>query len=111
MSTGHARTLLALGHPDQQRRIARQIIDGGLSVRVTENIVQKIVEGKSTRSTPTPRVVDPNVRAAETKLRRALGTQVKILMSEQGKGKVEISFFNSQDLDRIYNLLVNSPQM
>jgi ParB family transcriptional regulator, chromosome partitioning protein len=111
LSTGHARTLLALGHPDQQRRIARQIIDGGLSVRVTENIVQKIVEGKSTRSTPTPRVVDPNVRAAETKLRRALGTQVKILMSEQGKGKVEISFFNSQDLDRIYNLLVNSPQM
>ncbi|HET9712260.1 MAG TPA: ParB/RepB/Spo0J family partition protein [Pyrinomonadaceae bacterium] len=107
LSTGHARTLLALSHPDQQRRVARQIIDGGLSVRVTENIVQKMVEGKSTRSAPAPRVVDPNVRAAETKLRRALGTQVKILMSEQGRGKVEISFFNSQDLDRIYNLLVN----
>jgi len=111
LSTGHARTLLALSHPDQQRRIARQIIDSGLSVRVTENIVQKMVEGKSTRSAPAPRVVDPNVRAAETKLRRALGTQVKILMSEQGRGKVEISFFNSQDLDRIYNLLVNPVQM
>jgi len=111
LSTGHARTLLALSHPDQQRRIARQIIDGGLSVRVTENIVQKMVEGKSARSAPAPRAVDPNVRAAETKLRRALGTQVKILMSEQGKGKVEISFFNSQDLDRIYNLLVSTARM
>jgi len=111
LSTGHARTLLALSHPDQQRRIARQIIDGGLSVRVTENIVQKMVEGKPVRSAPAPRAVDPNVRAAETKLRRALGTQVKILMSEQGKGKVEISFFNSQDLDRIYNLLVNTARM
>ena len=111
LSTGHARTLLALSHPDQQRRIARQIINGGLSVRVTENIVQKMVEGKPVRSAPAPRAVDPNVRAAETKLRRALGTQVKILMSEQGKGKVEISFFNSRDLDRIYNLLVNPARM
>jgi ParB family transcriptional regulator, chromosome partitioning protein len=111
LSTGHARTLLALSHPDQQRRIARQIIDGGLSVRMTENIVQKLVEGKSARSAAAPRTVDPNVRAAESKLRRALGTQVKILMSDQGRGKVEISFFNSQDLDRIYNLLVNPAGM
>ena len=111
LSTGHARTLLALSHPDLQRRIARQIIDRGLSVRVTENIVQKMADGKSTKSAPAPRAVDPNVRAAETKLRRALGTQVKILMSEQGRGKVEISFFNSQDLDRIYNLLVNPVRM
>jgi ParB family chromosome partitioning protein len=111
LSTGHARTLLALSHPDQQRRIARQIIDGGLSVRMTENIVQKLVEGKSARSAPATRTVDPNVRAAESKLRRALGTQVKILMSDQGRGKVEISFFNSQDLDRIYNLLVNPAGM
>lgn len=111
LSTGHARTLLALSHADLQRRIARQIIDRGLSVRVVESIVQKMVEGKSARSAPAPRVVDPNVRAAETKLRRALGTQVKILMSEQGRGKVEISFFNSQDLDRIYNRLVNPSQL
>ena len=112
LSTGHARTLLALSHPDQQRRLARQIIDGGLSVRATEQMVHKMLEEKPARSPAVPRAVDPNVRAAETKLRRALGTQVKILMSEQGRGKVEISFFNSQDLDRIYNLLIiNQAQM
>ena len=107
LSTGHARTLLALIHPDQQRRLARQIIDGGLSVRTTEQMVHRMIQEKPAKGPGPPRVVDPNVRAAETKLRRALGTQVKILMSEQGRGKVEISFFNSQDLDRIYNLLMS----
>ena len=111
LSTGHARTLLALSHADQQRRLARQILEGGLSVRTTEQIVHRMLEGKPTKSQSAPRVVDPNVRAAETKLRRALGTQVKILMAEQGRGKVEISFFNSQDLDRIYNLLMAPSQM
>ena len=111
LSTGHARTLLALSHPDQQRRLARQIIDGGLSVRATEQLVHRMIEEKPEKSPSAPRAVDPNVRAAETKLRRALGTQVKILMSEQGRGKVEISFFNNQDLDRIYNLLMTPSQM
>lgn len=111
LSTGHARTVLALSHPDQQRRLARQIIDGGLSVRATEQLVHRMLEAKPSKGPVTPRAVDPNVRAAETKLRRALGTQVKILVSEQGRGKVEISFFNSQDLDRIYNLLMNSQRM
>lgn len=107
LSTGHARTLLALSQADQQRRIARQIIDGGLSVRATEHLVQRMVQERPARSSPAPLPVDPNVRAAETKLRRALGTQVKIHMSEGGKGRVEISFFNNEDLDRIYNLLLN----
>src|ERR1044072_295778 len=105
LSTGHARTLLALELVDMQRRIARQIIDGGLSVRATEQLVQKATEEKPARRSA-PQAVDPNIKAAETKLRRALGTQVKILQAADGRGKVEISFFNTQDLDRIYSLLM-----
>src|SRR5215218_2712407 len=105
LSTGHARTLLALSHPDLQRRIARQIIDGGLSVRATEQLVQKASEEKPSRRSA-PQAVDPNIKAAETKLRRALGTQVKILQAGDRRGKVEISFFNAQDLNRIYTLLM-----
>src|SRR5215208_4782756 len=105
LSTGHARTLLGLSHVDLQRKIARQIIDGGLSVRSTEQMVQKASEEKPARRSA-PQALDPNIKAAETKLRRALGTQVKILQVADGRGKVEISFFNSQDLDRIYNLLM-----
>src|SRR5215510_14486303 len=75
LSTGHARTLLALSHSDLQRRIARKIIDSGLSVRATEQLVQKESEEKpARRSAPGP--IDPNIKAAETKLRRVFGTQV-----------------------------------
>ncbi|HEX6649047.1 MAG TPA: ParB/RepB/Spo0J family partition protein, partial [Pyrinomonadaceae bacterium] len=111
LSTGHARTILALTHPDLQRRMARRIIDDGLSVRATEQMVHRMTDEKPAKSTQTPRAVDPNVRAAETKLRRALGTQVRIHMSEEGRGRVEISFFNSADLDRIYNLLIAPARM
>lgn len=111
LSTGHARTLLALSHVDLQRRMARRILDDGLSVRALEQMVHKATEEKPAKGSPSPRAEDPNIRAAENKLRRALGTQVKIHMSEAGRGRVEISFFNSQDLDRIYNLLMSQAQV
>lgn len=110
LSTGHARTLLALSHADLQRRLARQIIDNGLSVRATELLVHKTTEEKPAKR-PATQLVDPNIRAAETKLRRALGTQVKILQAESGKGKIEINFFDARDLDRIYNLLMPPTQL
>jgi ParB family chromosome partitioning protein len=112
LSTGHARTIVGLSQPDIQRRVARQVIDGGLSVRATEHLVQKLAEGRRAKNTA-PRPIDPNLRAAETKLRRALGTQVRITQSgPDGRGRVEISFFNNRDLDRIYSLLMSqSPAM
>jgi ParB family chromosome partitioning protein len=110
LSTGHARTILALSHVDLQRRVARQVIDGGLSVRATEHMVRKAVDG--TAPPKTASAVDPNIRAAETKLRRALGTQVRIVqLRGEGQGKVEISFFSNQDLDRIYNLLLSAAKV
>jgi ParB family chromosome partitioning protein len=108
LSTGHARTILGLSHVDLQRKVARQVIDGGLSVRATEHLVRKAVEGTPAKTAST---VDPNIRAAETKLRRVLGTQVRIVqLRGDGHGKVEISFFSNQDLDRIYNLLLSTAQ-
>jgi len=111
LSTGHARTLLALDHVDLQRRMARKIIDNGLSVRATELLVHKSGEEKPPKKSTSTRPDDPNVRAAETKLRRALGTQVKITQSADGKGKIEISFFDTRDLDRVYNLLMPPAQL
>jgi len=109
LSTGHARTILGLSHVDLQRRVARQVIDGALSVRATEHLVRKAVEGTPAKTASN---VDPNIRAAETKLRRALGTQVRIVqLRGDGKGKVEISFFSNRDLDRIYNLLLSATQV
>ena len=111
LSTGHARTLLALSHVDLQRRMARKIIDDGLSVRATELLVHKSAEEKPAKKSSTAVESDPNVRAAESKLRRALGTQVKILQTAEGRGKIEISFFDTRDLDRVYNLILPPIQL
>ena len=109
ISTGHARTLLALQHVDLQRLVARQIINGDLSVRATEDIVRKRTERTATtRRAPAAATVDPNVRAAESKLRRALGTQVRILEDGTGAGKLEITYFNRQDLDRLYSMIMSA---
>src|SRR5215510_736142 len=109
LSTGHARTILGLSHPDHHRDLASRVLEDGLSVRATEILVQKASADKPPRAPRVTQTVDPNIRAAETKLRRALGTQVRIVpMGSEGRGRVEISFYNSQDLDRIYDLLITA---
>jgi len=109
LSTGHARTILGVSQEDLQRRLARQVIEQGLSVRATEQLVQKAAVDRPVRTPRAPQAVDPNIRAAETKLRRALGTQVRIIqLGTEGHGRVEISFYNTRDLDRIYELLIKS---
>jgi hypothetical protein len=69
-------------------------------------LVHKSAEENVAKKSAAVKEFDPNVRAAETKLRRALGTQVKITQTAEGKGKIEISFFDTSDLDRLYNLIM-----
>ncbi len=107
LSAGHARTLLGAIDVDVQRRIARRIIDRGLSVRETERIVQELDSKGTVKSKRSPALInDPNVRAAEAKLRRQLGTQVRIVQRQNGnRGQIEIEFYSDSDLERIFRLL------
>ena len=110
LSTGHARTLLGLEHVDVQRRIARKILEQELSVRATEQMVRAAGQPRAARSKQlNARSTDANVRAAENKLRRHLGTQVRILEAQGAtSGKIEIDFYNRTDLDRIYEILTRA---
>lgn len=111
ISTGHARTLLGLEQPDLQRRIARKIIEQDLSVRKTEQIVRE-VQRPATRvaaATSVQSEGDANTRAAETKLRRRLGTKVSIRQPQgTGPGRIEIEFYTDNDLVRLFDLLNGS---
>jgi ParB family transcriptional regulator, chromosome partitioning protein len=113
ISMGHARALLGVDDPDIQRRVARNVMEQTLSVRETERIIKRIIAGASSTndaSTSTRRD-DANVRAAETKLRRRFGTQIRVLPSQTGTGgKIEIEYYNETDLDRIYRLLMNAQE-
>lgn len=106
LSTGHARALLGTEHVEVQRRLARKVIDQDLSVRATERLVRQTVEPRERKPSRTGQAVDPNVRAAESKLRRQFGTQVRIVTDDSGRGKIEFEFYNATDLDRLYSLLL-----
>ena len=109
ISTGHARTLLGLPDVAAQRRLARKIIERDLSVRATEQAVRLLTEPKPGQAVKHAKasIADPNVRAAETRLRRHFGTQVRIVQaSGSAAGKIELEYYNQGDLDRIYSLLI-----
>jgi ParB family chromosome partitioning protein len=108
LSFGHARALLGLGDAVLQRRFAQKIVKHSWSVRETERRIRTAaLEVK--KSTRRPQLVqaDPNIRAAEAKIRRRLGTQVRIIPAKSGaSGRIEIEYYNAADLDRIYNLIL-----
>jgi ParB family chromosome partitioning protein len=103
ISMGHARALLALSDEAAQLRIAREIVARNLSVRDVEALVKK--DTKDTKDAKGQEPADPNTRAAEDKLRLALGTRVRI--NRRGKGgRIEIEFVSEDELHRIYERLV-----
>jgi ParB family chromosome partitioning protein len=110
VSFGHARALLGVQDPMMQRRLAQKIVKHNWSVRETERRVKYLHrdEAASPR-TAIEKSLDPNLRAAETKLRRALGTQVRIVPGRAGTpGQLEIEYYDMNDLDRIFNIIVRN---
>jgi ParB family chromosome partitioning protein len=113
LSMGHARALLGIDDANKQREIARGIIDRSLSVRDTERAVKRVVAGGESdpppASAPSERTSDANTRAAESKLRRRLGTQVHILPNQSGEGgKIEVQYYNETDLQRVYEMIMGA---
>jgi ParB family chromosome partitioning protein len=107
LSMGHARALLGVDDPDIQRKLAKEIIDKGISVRQTEKTIKRIVEGADITTSAPPIKEDPNFRAAEDKLRRRLSSKVHITVNQKGTGgKIEIEFFADSDLNRIYEIIM-----
>jgi ParB family transcriptional regulator, chromosome partitioning protein len=102
VSAGHARALLGLESADRQNELARLITKRGLSVRQVESIVAN-AQG-ATEVQKAAAQVDPNRRAAALEMERALGTRVRIIGSEK-RGRIEISYFSGEDLQRLYGLL------
>lgn len=110
LTFGHARALLGISDPHLQRRFAQRICKNNWSVRETESRIRTLA-GRQPAAQPRPQLIDPNVRAAEAKLRRRLGTQVRIVSAKTGAaGRIEIEFYSADDLNRLYDLLTASEQ-
>jgi ParB family chromosome partitioning protein len=111
LSFGHARALLGLADVILQRRYAQKIVKHNWSVRETERRIKHASQDVPVTSTRLGKREDPNMRSAEAKLRRRLGTQVRILPARAGaSGKIEIEYYSSSDLDRLYSILMSTPE-
>ncbi len=108
LSMGHARALLAVSDEAAQRQAAREVIARGLSVRDTEALVKRLVtparSGTPTAAARTAEEKDVHTRAAEDRMRFALGTKVRIARRGQG-GAIEIEFASEAELNRIYEFI------
>ncbi len=109
LTAGHGRALLTSDDPGVRRAVANLAIDHSLSVRETERAVKRYKFSPTAPGTKTvDRGLDANMKAAETKLMRSLKTNVKIVPGKKGaSGKIEIEYYSVDDLDRIYELIVN----
>jgi ParB family transcriptional regulator, chromosome partitioning protein len=105
LSIGHARCLLTLPTAELQREVAEKSVAQGWSVRQVERLTQKMMEGRKPKAVEDVQA-DPNVKAAIEELERVLGTKVRIVERAKQKGRIEIDYYSTEDLDRIYAAIV-----
>jgi ParB family chromosome partitioning protein len=108
LSMGHARALLAIVDAAAQRHAAREVIARGLSVRDTEALVKRLVSPASPPKAKSEAVrSDVHTRAAEDRMRFALGTKVRIVRRGQ-RGTIEIDFTSEAELNRLYESITRA---
>ena len=104
ISTGHARALLAVENPEEQYNLAQRIFDEKLSVRDVEKLVKNLHKPTKSKKVDdkTMQVIYQDI---EEKLKQKLGRKVIVTSKGEGSGKIEIEFYNHEDLDRLLDVL------
>jgi ParB family chromosome partitioning protein len=110
LSVGHAKVILGLSAAAEQKRAAERVLAASLNVRQTEELVSRWQAhssqepATSSSGLPAAPKQDAHIVELETRLKQRLGTKV-MLRYRDGKGALEIRFFNDTDLERILQLL------
>lgn len=104
ISTGHARALLAVDNEEEQYALAQKIFDEKLSVREIEKMVKNLHKPSKVK-----KMDDKTLQAIyldiEERLKQRLSTKVAVTSKGEGAGKIEIEFYNHDDLDRILDMI------
>ena len=100
ISTGHARALISIEDPEEQYLIAQKIFDEKLSVREVEKLV------KDLHKPPKPpkeenKTLQALYQEISERLKQSLSTKVSVSAKQNGAGKIEIEFYNHEDLERL----------
>lgn len=103
LSVGHAKVLLSVSEKDKQIELAQIVVDNNYSVRELEEIIKK-----GSKKSSSKKDVDLNMKLAYRDVEKAVsslfGTKVKII-DKNNKGKIQIEYYSSEDLERILNIL------
>lgn len=99
--------MLAIQDPALQVETCRHVVREELSVRETEELVRRVLAsgGISEKGKKGERPKDPEIASLEERLRRAFGTQVRIIPGKK-KGRIEIEYYSEDDLERILALVL-----
>lgn len=108
LTAGHAKALLSLADEEEILKTAEAMLQGYVTVRGAEEMARSRKPAGET-APPTPARQDPNIRDAEDRLQRALGTKVRIRRAADGKGRIEIQFYSDDELERLFELLERNP--
>ncbi|MFQ5812518.1 MAG: ParB/RepB/Spo0J family partition protein [Anaerolineae bacterium] len=103
ITEGHARAVLGLDGPDDQRKVWKAILKRGLNVRQAEETVRRLAAGPRPRQPDQP--PSPETKALEDRFREALGTKVQLFRSKHG-GRLVIHFYSEEELQALYELIV-----
>jgi ParB family chromosome partitioning protein len=103
LTQGHARALLALPEGEAQKKAAQIIVEKNLSVRETESLVKTMLEPKAEKKEQLPGKTV--YRDIEKKLKDHLGTKVSIRRKDENQGKIEISYYSVDELERILEMI------
>ena len=106
LSTGHARPLLGIEDPELQYQIANKVFDEKLSVREVEKLVKSLNTPK--KETKKPEINQAVYDDMSEKLKQIMGTKVNILPKNNEKGKIEIEYYSSDELERIIDLFMST---
>ncbi|MBP0724903.1 ParB/RepB/Spo0J family partition protein [Bacillus sp. RG28] len=104
LTMGHGRALLGLKKKQLIETVAQKVIQKDMSVREVENLVNELNKDVSRETKSATKKKNIYFEEYETVLQEKLGTAVKIKTTKD-KGKIEIEFFNQEDLNRILSLL------
>lgn len=106
ISSGHAKALLSIPGEHKRRKIAETILEKGISVRETEQLVYRVL-GTIPRQ---KKEKNPEIAELEEQLRHKFGTKVNILQGKK-RGKIEIQYFSDNDLHRLLQMLLCSDKV
>ena len=107
ISTGHARALLAIEDKDEQYNIAQRVFDEKMSVREVEKLVKNLNKPAKPKKADENTTLTAIYQDLEEKMKQKLSTKVSIKPKGDGSGKIEIEFYNHEDLDRIFDSIRN----